>query len=73
MPQLYRSARDPQHWFIFLEDRGWLKFPAKLQGWKERSPMLETQTLDLRPVPLRLSFNTGFLESVNNRKTKKAA
>lgn len=62
-PKLYRSAKDLGHWFVYLDDTGWLSFPAKTNGWTERLPVQGLHGLDLRPVPLWLSFRTGLLEA----------
>jgi hypothetical protein len=73
MPRLYRSARDLQHWFVFEDSVGWVKFPAKLNGWAERLPVEGLHGLDLREVPLWLSFSTGLLEARAGRSRQQAA
>ena len=59
MPKLYRSANDLQHWFVYEDSAGWVRFPARVNGWADRVPLFSVQGLGLRPVPLWLSFNTG--------------
>ena len=59
MPRLYRSAKDLEHWFVHDEPTGWVKFPARIDGWADRKAIRTVRGLDLREVPLRLSFNTG--------------
>jgi hypothetical protein len=73
MPRLYRSAKDLNHWFTYMDGSGWMMFPAKVEGWKQRRPIQGLQTLDLREVPLWLSFGTGLLESARNRTLTLAA
>jgi hypothetical protein len=59
MPRLYRSSRDLQYWFVFDDSMGWVRFPARIDGWADRRPVPTVYGLDLREVPLWLSFNTG--------------
>ena len=59
MPRLYRSSHDLEHWFVLDESLGWFRFPACTNGWVHRRLMRTVAGLDLREVPLRLSFNTG--------------
>lgn len=73
MPRLYRSARDLQHWFVFEESLGWVRFPARINGWAERRPIGAVCGLDLREVPLWLSFNTGLPVESRARKLHLAA
>ena len=63
MPRLYRCGQDLQHWFVFEDSVGWVKFPARIDGWRARRPVQSVHGLDLREVPLRLSFNTGVGDS----------
>lgn len=73
MARLYRSARDLQHWYVYEDSAGWLSFPAKTNGWADRRPAGTVRGLDLREVPLWLSFNTGLLEAVSRRRFSRAA
>jgi hypothetical protein len=59
MLRMYRSARDLEHWFVFEDSLGWVRFPARIDGWAERRPVHTVSGLDLCEVPLWLSFNTG--------------
>ncbi len=59
MPRLYRSATDLEHWFVHDGPTGWVRFPARINGWANRKAIRNVRGLDLREVPLRLSFNTG--------------
>jgi hypothetical protein len=71
MPRLYRSAKDLQHWFVYENSVGWVTFPARINGWAARLPLRTVQGLDLREVPLWLSFNTGL--PVAARRLERAA
>ena len=73
MPRLYRSARDLQHWYVYEDAVGWFSFPARVKGWTDRRPVRTVYGLDLREVPLWLSFNTGLLESTRPRRSARAA
>ena len=73
MPRLYRSTRDLEHWFVYEDAAGWSRFPAKVNGWTERRPVRTICGLELREVPLWLSFNTGLLESTRPRRAVRAA
>lgn len=73
MPRLYRSARDLQHWYVFEEPVGWVTFPARINGWVDRRPVRTVSGLDLREVPLRLSFHTGLPAEKRARRLHVAA
>jgi hypothetical protein len=73
MPRLYRSSRDLEHWFVFEDSMGWMKFPARIDGWAERRPVRTVSGLDLREVPLWLSFNTGLQADRRGRRLHLAA
>ena len=62
-PRLYRSPAESLHWFVWAEDLGWLLFPAKPNGWAERSPAKNVSRQRLQEVPLRMAFNTGLIEA----------
>jgi hypothetical protein len=70
---LYRSAKDLEHWFVYLEGAGWLMFPAKIQGWADRRAVQDLQRWELHEVPAWLAFGTGLLEAVAGRPLRKAA
>ena len=59
MLNLYRTRLLPAHWVAYSEGLGWVMFPAKSNGWRERKAYLG-DTVGLMQVPQRLGFNTGF-------------
>jgi len=71
--KLYRSSSDLQHWFVRLPRAGWARFPAKRGGWAERRPIKIHSHQHLNPVPLWLAFNTGLLESIEERALDRVA
>jgi len=73
MARLYRSTMDCQYWLVCSDDHGWARFPAKVNGWKERRPMNLVDRRTLCRVPLRLAFNTGLLESLELAGFRRAA
>jgi hypothetical protein len=73
MPRLYRSPKDLQHWFVYDDSMGWVTFPARVNGWANRRPVCTTDGLDLKEVPLWLSFRTGLAETQRTRKLQRAA
>ena len=73
MPRLYRSPKDIQHWFVFDDSTGWATFPAQVNGWASRRPVRTICGLDLKEVPLWLSFGTGLLDTLRTRKLPRAA
>ena len=73
MTRLYRSAKDLQHWYVFQESEGWLRLPAKIDGWTERRPVHGLQSLALREVPRWLAFHTGLLETTRCNPLPRAA
>jgi hypothetical protein len=50
-----------------------MKFPARIDGWAERRPVRTVSGLDLREVPLWLSFNTGLQADRRGRRLHLAA
>lgn len=73
MAKLYRSPQEPQHWLVWMEGLGWMRFPARLDGWSDRCPMLSVPRYGLCEVPIRLAFNTGLLESLRLSRFHRAA
>lgn len=73
MYALYSSRSYPQHWFVRLNDRDWMIFPAKIDGWKEAHYQPEGPPADVVAVPLRLAFHTGLLEAVEQRMRRAVA
>jgi hypothetical protein len=59
MLRLYRSTRDLQHWFVCDRSARWVRFPARINGWADRQAIRNIYGLDLREVPLWMSFDTG--------------
>lgn len=57
--KLYRSTIDVTRWFVSGPATGWVTFPAEINGWRKRQPVLTVNRFDLREVPLRMGFNTG--------------
>ena len=58
--RLFRSAKHQNRWFAFAPEVGWVTFPAEVGGWHKRQSASGIDPLDVREVPLRLGFNTGF-------------
>ena len=71
--RLYRHPNEPQHWLAWTDDLGWSRFPAKMNGWEERSPASVVVRQQLQRVPLRMAFNTGLIESLPERAMAAAA
>jgi hypothetical protein len=71
--QLYRSTSDLQHWFVCIPETGWVRFPAKVNGWSERRMVTILSPHHLNQVPLWLAFNTGLLEAIEKRDLNRAA
>jgi hypothetical protein len=59
MIKIYRSMAHPNHWVAYVQDSGWLMFPATENGWERRQPARGLDPLHLRQVPLQLAANTG--------------
>jgi hypothetical protein len=58
--RLYRSNSYSTRWYAFSVSTGWVMFPAEIGGWEERQPARGIDPIDVREVPLRMAFNTGF-------------
>jgi hypothetical protein len=71
--QLYRSSRDLQHWFVRIPGTGWVRFPAKVNGWAEHRIVSLPGAQHLNRVPLWLAFNTGLLECIGKFNLERAA
>ncbi|MGA2148204.1 MAG: hypothetical protein ABSH49_24920 [Bryobacteraceae bacterium] len=71
--QLYRSTRDLQHWFVRIPGTGWVRFPAKVNGWAEHRMVTMFSQQHLNQAPLWLAFNTGLLEGIEKRGLDRAA
>jgi len=72
-PRLYRSSTESLHWFVWIGDLGWFRFPAKLNGWAERCPAGSISHERLHRVPLRMAFNTGLIEAFEDHAQRSAA
>ena len=59
MLTLYRSSTLSSHWVAHSDNLGWVMFPAKPDGWRQRRPY-PGDTTRLMRIPQRLGFNTGF-------------
>jgi len=70
---LYRSNYYPKDWFALLPGAGWVRFPAKSNGWAERRAVTPINQQQLHPVPLWLAFNTGLLEAIESSRIDFAA
>ena len=72
LPRLYRSPDEPFHWVVWMDD-GWFRFAAKPNGWVERCAVTNVSRQKLQPVPLRMAFNTGLIESFELQVSNRAA
>jgi len=73
MVRLYRSPVEAQHWLVWLDESGWVRFPARINGWRDRCRARPVHRRNLRRVPLWLAFNTGLLEFLQRRELDRAA
>jgi hypothetical protein len=73
MVELYRSACESEHWFVNITGTGWVRFPAKMNGWSERRKVTMRHPENFNLVPLWLAFNTGLLEARETRRMGRAA
>ena len=55
---LFRDPTDLDHWYVRVA-RGWLRFPAGVNGWSAARVVRHLDETHLRPVPVWLAFNTG--------------
>ena len=55
---LFTDATDLDHWYVRVA-RGWLRFPAGVNGWFAAQVVRDLDETRLRPVPVWLAFNTG--------------
>ncbi|HTS60447.1 MAG TPA: hypothetical protein VMH28_00405 [Candidatus Acidoferrales bacterium] len=73
MTTLYRSSLEPQHWLVWADGLGWMRFPARVGGWDDRNPVPSLSRRGLQAVPLWLAFNTGLLEDLRLSRFVRAA
>lgn len=59
MIKLYRNAQRPNNWVAYVPNAGWVAFPARENGWAERTPARGLDPLYLREVPLENALNAG--------------
>jgi hypothetical protein len=59
MLALYRASHLLSYWVAHSDRLGWVMFPARPNGWKERKTY-NGDTAGLMRIPERLGFNTGF-------------
>jgi hypothetical protein len=71
--RLYRSTTDLEHWFVRIRGTGWVRFPAKVNGWAEHRIVTILSHEHLNQVPLWLAFRTGLLESMEKSGLDRAA
>jgi hypothetical protein len=57
--KLFRSPLLECCWIACTSDNLWLRFPAKIDGWDERTPY-NGDRRELVPVAPWSAFNTGF-------------
>jgi hypothetical protein len=62
MFKLYRSAIHANYWIAYSASTGWIMFPAREDGWRDRRPGRGLDPVHLREVPMKLAANTGILE-----------
>lgn len=55
---LFRNVKDLDHWYVPVA-RGWLRFPARANGWCAARVVRHLDETHLQPVPVWLAFNTG--------------
>lgn len=63
MLTLFAMRNNCQVWVACLDDGSWVKFPACRNGWDQRVPAVGLDLSQLRRVPNKLGFNTGFPEA----------
>ena len=57
--KLYRNNSNPNRWFAFSPETGWVMFPAEPHGWEKRQVARGIDPLRTRQVSLDLAFDTG--------------
>jgi hypothetical protein len=71
--KVYRSTVHPDHWIAYSAGTGWVIFPARANGWEERSSAKGLDPMYLRQAPLQLALDTGIMEAMRSSKNGKAA
>jgi hypothetical protein len=59
MIKLYRDALRPKNWVAYIENIGWVAFPAAQDGWEQRTPARGLDPLYLREVPVENGYAAG--------------
>jgi hypothetical protein len=59
MIKLYRDAQHPKNWVAYISNVGWVAFPAKENGWEQRTPARGLDPLYLREVPFEQAYPAG--------------
>jgi hypothetical protein len=59
MIKLYRDALRPKNWVAYIQNVGWVAFPASENGWEHRAPARGLDPLYLREVPLQSGVGAG--------------
>ena len=58
--RLFWSRDHDRHWIAYTPATGYVCFPAERDGWHKRRPVPTYGADELREIPARLAFNTGF-------------
>jgi hypothetical protein len=61
--KLYRDLDHHDYWIAWSANVGWVRFPARPNGWADRKPVVELDTLHLCEVSLAQAFNTDLIEA----------
>jgi hypothetical protein len=61
--RLYRDLDHHDYWIAWSAKIGWVRFPARPNGWADRKPVVELGALHLREVPLAKAFNSDLIEA----------
>jgi hypothetical protein len=61
--KLYRDLDHHDYWIAWSRNIGWVRFPARPNGWAERKPVVELDALHLREVSLAQAFDTDLIEA----------
>ena len=59
MIKVFRDMEHPQTFVAEIPGTGWLRFPARENGWEQRQPARGLDPLHLREVPLSVAAGTG--------------
>jgi hypothetical protein len=59
LDRLFHTLQYVNSWIAQTVKEGWVRFPAKLDGWDDREPAKGIDSIRLREVPLAQGVNTG--------------